>query len=39
MPLARARMRGELPNHTPQTTALVHEDYLRLVGQKVAGMP
>ncbi|HWN97612.1 MAG TPA: ECF-type sigma factor [Methylomirabilota bacterium] len=30
--LARARMSNELPNHTLQATALVHEAYLRLVG-------
>ncbi len=30
--LARARMANELPNHTLQATALVHEAYLRLVG-------
>lgn len=30
--LARAKMANELPNHTLQATALVHEAYLRLVG-------
>jgi RNA polymerase sigma factor (TIGR02999 family) len=30
--LARARMSNELPNHTLQATALVHEAYLRIVG-------
>jgi RNA polymerase sigma factor (TIGR02999 family) len=30
--LARGRMRAERPGHTLQTTALVHEAYLRLVG-------
>ncbi|HEY0550046.1 MAG TPA: ECF-type sigma factor [Verrucomicrobiae bacterium] len=30
--LARARMANELPNHTLQATALVHEAYLRLIG-------
>src|SRR5262245_16523527 len=29
--LARARLRGERKDHTLQTTALVHEAYLRLV--------
>jgi hypothetical protein len=29
--LARCRMRGEGPDHTLQTTALVHEAYLRLI--------
>ena len=29
--LARARMSNELPNHTLQATALVHEAYIRLV--------
>ena len=32
--LARRYMRGESPNHTLQTTALVNEAYLRLVRQK-----
>jgi RNA polymerase sigma factor (TIGR02999 family) len=32
--LARARMSNELPNHTLQATALVHEAYLRLVGNE-----
>ena len=31
--LARNHMRRENPGHTLQTTALVHEAYLRLVGQ------
>ena len=30
--LARARLRGERPDHTLQATALVHEAYLRLLG-------
>ncbi len=30
--VARARLRGEAAEHTLQTTALVHEAYLRLVG-------
>src|SRR3954469_6203509 len=32
--LARAKMSNELPNHTLQATALVHEAYLRLVGSE-----
>src|SRR5438128_2134959 len=32
--LARRYMRRERPDHTLQTTALVHEAYLRLVRQK-----
>jgi RNA polymerase sigma factor (TIGR02999 family) len=32
--LARSYMRRERPDHTLQTTALVHEVYLRLVGQQ-----
>jgi len=32
--LARAKMANELPNHTLQATALVHEAYLRLVGDE-----
>jgi RNA polymerase sigma factor (TIGR02999 family) len=32
--LAEAHMRRERPDHTLQTTALVHEAYLRLVGQQ-----
>jgi RNA polymerase sigma-70 factor, ECF subfamily len=32
--LAGHYMRGERPGHTLQATALVHEAYLRLVGQK-----
>ncbi|MHC4218722.1 MAG: sigma-70 family RNA polymerase sigma factor [Planctomycetota bacterium] len=31
--LARGRMAAEAPGHTLQTTALVHEAYLRLLGQ------
>jgi RNA polymerase sigma factor (TIGR02999 family) len=31
---ARRYMRGERPDHTLQPTALVHEAYLRLVGQR-----
>jgi RNA polymerase sigma factor (TIGR02999 family) len=34
--LARRRLRREGAGHTLQTTALVHEAYLRLVGQKEA---
>lgn len=30
--LARARLRGERPDHSLQATALVHEAYLRLLG-------
>lgn len=33
--LARAHLRGEHPEHTLQSTALVHEAYLRLVDQRV----
>ncbi len=32
--LAHARMRGQAPGRTLQTTALVHEAYLRLVGER-----
>jgi RNA polymerase sigma-70 factor, ECF subfamily len=32
--LARAYMRRERPDHTLQTTALVHEAYLKLISQK-----
>jgi RNA polymerase sigma factor (TIGR02999 family) len=32
--LAQARMTNESPNHTLQATALVHEAYLRLVGDE-----
>ena len=32
--LARARMRRERPDHTLQTTALVHEAYLKLIRQQ-----
>jgi RNA polymerase sigma factor (TIGR02999 family) len=31
--LARAKLRGERPDHTLQATALVNEAYVRLVGQ------
>ena len=31
--VARARLRGERPGHSLQATALVHEAYLRLVGE------
>jgi RNA polymerase sigma factor (TIGR02999 family) len=34
--LARRQMRGERPEHTLQTTALIHEAYLRLCGADVA---
>ena len=34
--LARSYMRREAPDHTLQTTALVHEAYLKLVGQRSA---
>ena len=34
--LASAQLRGEAVGHTLQTTALVHEAYLRLVGADVA---
>jgi RNA polymerase sigma factor (TIGR02999 family) len=32
--LAKHYLRGESPNHTLQSTALVHEAYVRLAGQK-----
>jgi len=32
--LAHARLRGQLPGLTLQTTALVHEAYVRLVGER-----
>ena len=32
--IARAHLRRETPGHTLQTTALVHEAYLRLLGQR-----
>jgi RNA polymerase sigma factor (TIGR02999 family) len=32
--LARSNLRRQRPNHTLQTTALVHEAYLRLAGEK-----
>jgi len=35
--MARARMRGERPDHTLQPTALVGELYLRLAGAKLTG--
>lgn len=34
--IARSARRGERPGHTLQTTALVHEAFLRLVGQERA---
>lgn len=34
--LASRHLRGERPDHTLQTTALIHEAYLRLVGTDVA---
>lgn len=34
--MARSYMRRERPGHTLQSTALVHEAYMRLVDQKVA---
>lgn len=34
--IARAYMRRERPDHTLQPTALIHEAYLRLVGEDVA---
>lgn len=34
--IARGARRGERPGHTLQTTALVHEAFLRLVGQERA---
>ena len=34
--LARRQMRAERPDHTLQTTALLHEAYLRLCGAEVA---
>ncbi len=34
--IARQQMRGERPDHTLQTTALIHEAYLRLCGADVA---
>lgn len=34
--IARSSMRGEREDHTLQTTALVHEAYMRLVGSDVA---
>lgn len=35
--LARSQLRGERADHTLQATALVHEAYVRLVGQRTAG--
>src|SRR6187402_2479955 len=35
--LAAAHMRRELPGHSLQPTALVHETYVRLVDQRQAG--
>ncbi|MCP4250381.1 MAG: sigma-70 family RNA polymerase sigma factor [bacterium] len=35
--LAASHLRGERPDHTLQPTALVHEVYVRLVGQQTAG--
>ena len=32
--LARAKMTNEVPNHTLQATALVHEAYLKLLGNE-----
>lgn len=37
--IARQRMRHEDPNHTLQATALVHEVYLRLVGNEAVSWP
>ena len=34
--LAQRHLRGERPEHTLQTTAVIHEAYLRLVGADVA---
>jgi RNA polymerase sigma factor (TIGR02999 family) len=34
--LARSRLRAERPDHTIQTTALVHEAFIRLAGTDVA---
>lgn len=34
--LAKACMRRERPGHTLQATALVHEAYMRLVGNEIA---
>lgn len=36
--LARSQLRRERPDHTLQTTALVHEAYLRLAGQHSAAV-
>ena len=36
--LARRHLRRERPNHTLQTTALVHEAYLRLIACEQAGL-
>src|SRR3984893_3654290 len=35
--IAARQLRGERPGHTLQTTALVHEAYLKLVGDKQRG--
>ena len=35
--IAEAYMRRERPDHTLQTTALIHEAYLRLVGEESVG--
>jgi hypothetical protein len=35
--LAHYQLRNERPNHTLQSTALVHEVYFRLVGQDLPG--
>jgi RNA polymerase sigma factor (TIGR02999 family) len=35
--IAARRLRGERPGHTLQTTALVHEAYLKLVGERERG--
>ena len=32
--IAARQLRGERPDHTLQTTALVHEAYLKLVGDR-----
>ncbi len=34
--MARRHMRGERPDHTLQTTALIHEAYLQLIDQRVS---
>jgi RNA polymerase sigma factor (TIGR02999 family) len=35
--IAARQLRGERPSHTLQTTALVHEAYLKLIGDKQRG--